>query len=236
MGSHDPFGHLKHKLWPKERPGVKLTIWLLTTKTRESTRFTCVQVACDIPLESSWQGLQLCFRPHLNQRSASEVMGPQSHGSPNFGNFGTPTWESQDKCHLDVGLVERHRIYYKGEGGGFPQVRAMVSLVSPSCPWFLLAPKVFQLCTNHLVLVLCKPVWVNEACQFFLVPSQSSSMPLYPCKVLRARERAPTPCSSIIFYLGFTFESLKELGTHHNRYVLVKLATYVGPINYIRTI
>jgi hypothetical protein len=20
MGSHDPFGYLKHKLWPKERP------------------------------------------------------------------------------------------------------------------------------------------------------------------------------------------------------------------------
>jgi hypothetical protein len=26
MGLHDPFGHLKHKLWPKERPGVKLII------------------------------------------------------------------------------------------------------------------------------------------------------------------------------------------------------------------
>jgi len=26
------------------------------------------------------------------------------------------------KCHLDVGLMERHRIYYKGEGGGLPQV------------------------------------------------------------------------------------------------------------------
>jgi hypothetical protein len=24
------------------------------------------------------------------------------------------------KCHLDVGLVERHRVYYKGEGDGFP--------------------------------------------------------------------------------------------------------------------
>jgi hypothetical protein len=24
-------------------------------------------------------------------------MGPQSHGSPNFGNFKTPTWESWDK-------------------------------------------------------------------------------------------------------------------------------------------
>jgi hypothetical protein len=26
MGSHDPFGHLKHKLWPKEGLGVKLPI------------------------------------------------------------------------------------------------------------------------------------------------------------------------------------------------------------------
>ncbi len=36
------------------------------------------------------------------------------------------------KCHLDVGLVERQKIYYKGEGDGFPQVWAVVSLVSPS--------------------------------------------------------------------------------------------------------
>jgi len=26
MGWHDPFGYLKHKLWPKERPGIKLSI------------------------------------------------------------------------------------------------------------------------------------------------------------------------------------------------------------------
>jgi hypothetical protein len=28
--------------------------------------------------------------------------------------------------------MARHKVYYKGEGGGFPQVRAVVSLVSPS--------------------------------------------------------------------------------------------------------
>ncbi len=60
------------------------------------------------------------------------------------------------KCHLDVGLVERHRVYYKGEGGGFPEVQAVVSLVSSNCPWLFLASKVLQLCTNHLMLVLCK--------------------------------------------------------------------------------
>jgi hypothetical protein len=26
MGLHDLFGHSKHKLWPKEGPGVKLAI------------------------------------------------------------------------------------------------------------------------------------------------------------------------------------------------------------------
>jgi hypothetical protein len=26
MGLHDPFEHLKHKLWPKEELGVKLAI------------------------------------------------------------------------------------------------------------------------------------------------------------------------------------------------------------------
>jgi hypothetical protein len=97
--------------------------------------------------------------------------------------------------------MERHKIYYKGEGGDFPQVWAVVSLVSPSCPWLVLAPKVLQLCTNHLVLVLCRFVWVVEACQFFLVPSWSSNTPLYPSKVLRARERAPILYSFVIFSL-----------------------------------
>jgi hypothetical protein len=101
--SHDSFGHLKHKLLPKERSKVKLAVWLSTTKSQESTQFTCVQVACEIPLKSSRQGLQLCFRPHLNQRSAHKVIGPQSGESPNFGNFRTPIWESLDKMPFGCG-------------------------------------------------------------------------------------------------------------------------------------
>jgi len=27
-----------------------------------------------------------------------------------------------EKSHLDVGSTTSHRVYYKGEGGGFPQV------------------------------------------------------------------------------------------------------------------
>jgi len=43
-----------------------------------------------------------------------------------------PLGSPRTKCHLDVGLVERHKVYNKGEGGGFPQAWAMVSLVNPS--------------------------------------------------------------------------------------------------------
>jgi len=34
----------------------------------------------------------------------------------------------------DVGFMERHKIYYKREGGDFPQVRTMMSLVSSNLP------------------------------------------------------------------------------------------------------
>jgi hypothetical protein len=153
MGSPHPFGHLKYKLRSKERSGVEWVVWLPTTKSRESTRFTCLQVAWDTLLESSWQGLQLFSNLILIRGLHVKLWGPKVAKIPTL-----------TKYHLDVGLMERHKVYYKGEGDGFPQVWAMVSLVSPSCLWLVLTRKVLQLCTNHFVLVLCKSMWVVEAC------------------------------------------------------------------------
>jgi hypothetical protein len=142
---------------------------------------------------------------------------------------------------LDVAPVKRQIEYYKGEGGGFPQVRAVVSLVSPSCSWFVLAPKVLQLYTNHLVLVLCRFVWVSEACQFFLVPSRSFNTPLYPSKVQRTKECAMILCFSNVLCLGFTFGSFKELRACHHAtmcitnsryYILLVLAPNFSSIDY----
>jgi len=53
-------------------------------------------------------------------------------GVPTLAISGLPLGSPGTKSHLDVGLVERHRLYYKGEGVGFPQVWAMVSFVSMS--------------------------------------------------------------------------------------------------------
>jgi hypothetical protein len=58
--------------------------------------------------------------------------------------LGLPLRSPKSKCHLDVGLVERHKVYYKGEGGGFPQVRAVVNLVSLNLPVVHLSTKSAQ--------------------------------------------------------------------------------------------
>jgi hypothetical protein len=48
------------------------------------------------------------------------------------------------KSHSDVGVARRHKEYYMGEGGGFPQVQAMVFLWIQSCPCLVLALQVLQ--------------------------------------------------------------------------------------------
>jgi hypothetical protein len=53
---------------------------------------------------------------------------------PSLRILGLPLGSLGTKCHLDVALVETHKVYYKGEGGGFPQVWAMVSFVSWNLP------------------------------------------------------------------------------------------------------
>jgi hypothetical protein len=44
-------------------------------------------------------------------------------------------------------------------------------------------------------------------------------MPVYPSIMLRAGERALIPCPFVVFNLGFTFESLKELGVRQVLFV-----------------
>jgi len=117
----------------------------------------------------------------------AKLWGSKVVGVPTWAILGLPLGSPRTKNHLDVGPVERCKVYDKGEGGGFPQVQVVVSLVCPCCLWLVLAPKVLQLRTNHLMWVLCRPVWMSEACQFFLVPSRSSSTPLYPSKCYELR-------------------------------------------------
>jgi hypothetical protein len=152
IGSHDPFGHLKHKLWLKEGSRVKLAIWFLTTKSQESPQFPCMQVACHIPLESSWQGLQHYFRPHLNQRSADKVMGPKVAGVPTLGISGFPLGSLRKNAIWMLVSWPTTEYTIRGKVVASPKFRSWWVLCVQVCPWIILAPKVLKLSTNQLIV------------------------------------------------------------------------------------
>jgi len=132
MASHWPFRHLQPKLWAKEGPGVKLAVWLPTTKSRESTSSRRHLEECDTALESSWRELQLWFRTCPNPSSRRGAMAVQSSRSPAEIVSGLHFRSPNKMCHSDVASATSRREYYKGEGGGFPRVRAVASLVCPN--------------------------------------------------------------------------------------------------------
>ncbi len=56
------------------------------------------------------------------------------------------------KSHSDVGAAERRKKYYMGEGGDFPRVWAVVSLVSPKSP--VACPSIKGVAENDLTNLL----------------------------------------------------------------------------------
>ncbi len=63
-----------------------------------------------------------------------KLWAPKITEVPVVGILGLPFLSPETKCHLDVAPMARRKEYYKGEGGGFPQVRSVVNLVSLKLP------------------------------------------------------------------------------------------------------
>jgi hypothetical protein len=79
-------------------------------------------------------------------------MSSQSPKTPTGTISGLQLGSPEKKSHLDVAPAERCREYYMGEGGGFPRIQAVVSLVCQSACGLSLHPRVFRMQTNPLVV------------------------------------------------------------------------------------
>jgi hypothetical protein len=123
--------------------GKRTAVWLPTTKSRASTSSRHLIWKCNMALKRSQRGLQLWLRPSRDWTLQSGVMGSQSFGSPTRTisrlHFGSP----KNLCHLNVASIASCKEYYMGEGGGFPRVRAVVSLVCQSARGLSQHPRVF---------------------------------------------------------------------------------------------
>ncbi len=126
MGLHHPFEHFKHKLWPKEGNCLDF----LTCRWHATYRWKAFDEGYNVFSDLiSIGGLHIkLWAPNIAKVSTLGI--------------------SETKWHLGAGHVARHRVYYKGGGGGFPQVQAVVSLVSPCLLMIHSCTKMLQLCTN----------------------------------------------------------------------------------------
>jgi hypothetical protein len=107
----------------KNRPG------LLSCRGRTTYRWKALNESYNFALD------RIAIQGLLTKLWGSKVAGVPFGAISGLGSPGK-------KSHLDVASVESCKVYYKGEGGGFPQVRAVVSLVCPCCPWLVLTPRV----------------------------------------------------------------------------------------------
>jgi hypothetical protein len=117
MGSHDPFGHFKHKLWPKKGHESNCQFDSRPLQVRNYPNF----LVCRWCVTYRWKALDKAYNLAWDLISievlhiklwAFKVTGILAMGISRF-SFGS----LETKWHLGVSLVARHKIYYKGEGG-----------------------------------------------------------------------------------------------------------------------
>jgi hypothetical protein len=149
MGSHDPFGHLKHKLWPKERPGVKLTVWFPTTKSRNWPDFLVWRWLATYHWKALDKGYNFALDVITIGGFHKKLWGPiilwesqlwEFNGSP--GTNAIRIWASWRGKKYTI----------RGKVVASPKSGSWWVLWVRDCLWFGLTPKVFQLCTNQLVV------------------------------------------------------------------------------------
>jgi hypothetical protein len=116
------FRPLKVENRPLPDVASRITTWCLKA-LNESYKFGLDLVPIRVRGEELW---------------VSKVPGLQL-GTVSGLQLGSP----RKKSHLDVASAESCRVYYMGEGGGFPRVRAMVSLVCKSARGLSQHPRVF---------------------------------------------------------------------------------------------
>jgi hypothetical protein len=77
----------------------------------------------------------------------AKLWAPKVARIPVVGILGLPLGSPGTKCHLDASPIASHKVYYKGEDGGFPQVRAVMNIMSPSL--LMVHPSTKSVSTMH---------------------------------------------------------------------------------------
>jgi hypothetical protein len=163
MASHEPFGHLQLKLWVKEGPGVKLLVWLPTTKKSGIDLFPkCAPGVQHGVGKLSWRATTLVQTLSRSEVEARSYGRPKSRDS-NPGQFRDSTLGVPRQKAIRMPPPRSNAEYTIGS-------MVVASLESrPWCvlwvrvsPWLVPTPNACRMSSNQLVLVLNAGSWPNS--------------------------------------------------------------------------
>ncbi len=111
MGSYDPFGYLKHKLWPKERSGTKLVVWLPTIKVGNRPNFLVFRWRATHCWKVFSEGYNFVLNLIPIGGLHTKLWGPKVAEVPTLVISGFPFGSPKTNCHLDVSLMNPIRCF-----------------------------------------------------------------------------------------------------------------------------
>jgi hypothetical protein len=155
MASHEPFGHLKPKLWAKEGPGVKLAVDSRPLKVGNrpvpNVRSKSATWRWKALSEGYNFGLDLISIGGRGEELRSPKVPGLQPGTPTRDSFGTPPWESREKEPFGCSLDEKvQSILYGGRWWLPPSSGRGESCVS-KCLWLVPTPKGVPKCELTLL-------------------------------------------------------------------------------------
>jgi hypothetical protein len=170
MGSHDPFGHFKHKLWPKKGLAVKLPTTKFDSQPLKVKNLLDF-LACKWHAKYRWKALDEGYNFALDLISIgglhTKLWPFEVTKVPTLGILGVPR---QNDIWVLVPWPGKDYTIRGGKVLASPESRPWWVLWVRDYPWRIHAPKAFKLHTNQLVVSFMQ-VRVNNWClSFFLVP------------------------------------------------------------------
>jgi hypothetical protein len=154
MGSHDPFGHFKHKLWPKKGVGRESN-WQFDSQPLKVKTCTYFFV-CRWCATYHWKYFDKGYNFISIEGLHTKLWALKVVRIPTLWISKLPKW------HLGASPVAKHKIYYKGWGDGFPKSRLWWVLWVCVCPWFVRASKCSNYALTSLLFGFCRPMWISE--------------------------------------------------------------------------
>jgi len=171
MGSHDPFGYFKHKLWPKENWESNCQFDSRPLKVKNRFDFLPWRWLATYHWKDLNEGYNFALELISIRGLHTKLWASKITWVPILRISGLPFGSPGTKWHLGASPMARHKEYYKGGRWWLhPNPSRGESCESMFAHGLSMHQKCFNYALINLLFGMCKSMWTNELLVAHLSP------------------------------------------------------------------